>query len=468
MAPPVAANSTTPGSPAAEERGGSSVLARVVAALAVIAAILIVAYLLFSGGGGYEAKAVFQNAGQLVKGNQVLVGGQPIGSVKDIRLTDSGHAQITMELEKFHPLHEGTTATIRATSLSGIANRYVSLDLGPNNADELESGSTIPADKTTSIVDLDQLFNTLDPQTRKSLQRVIQGSGRWYDGKARETDRSAYYFNPALSTSSRLTRELVRDRVVFKQFVGDTADVVTDLAERRDDLSALVGNADATATAIASENAALARSLDLLPETLRNANTTFVNLRATLDDLDVLVNESKPATKELAPLLRELRPLVRDARPTIRDLRVLIRKPGPGNDLIELNRKTPKLAAQTDVVFPRTVRALQKTQPVIEYIRPYTPDLVGWFTKFGQGAAPYDANGHYARIQPIFNAFQFDSTPGGDVLTYTGDSGRLSGLQVRRNQRCPGGAMQPPPDGSAPYRETADFQCDPNTVPPGP
>jgi phospholipid/cholesterol/gamma-HCH transport system substrate-binding protein len=255
---------------------------------------------------------------------------------------------------------------------------------------------------------------------------------------------------------------------VFKQFVSDGADVMTALADRRGELTDLVSNTNTTAAAIASENVAFGRTLDTLPGTLRNANTTFVNLRATLDDLDVLVNESKPATKELAPFLRVLRPLVRDARPTIRDLRVLIRKPGPGNDLIELNRKTPKLAKQTDVVFPRTVRALQRTQPVLEYVRPYTPDLTGWFTKFGQGAAPYDANGHYARIQPIFNAFQFDSTPGGDVLTFTGDSSRLAGLQVRRNQRCPGGAMQPPPDGSAPYRETADFQCDPNTVPPGP
>ena len=46
--------------------------------------------------------------------------------------------------------------------------------------------------------------------------------------------------------------------------------------------------------------------------------------------------------------------------------------------------------------------------PVLEFLRPYTPDLVGWFRDFGQGAANYDANGHYARIQPIFNAFSLD------------------------------------------------------------
>ena len=43
---------------------------------------------------------------------------------------------------------------------------------------------------------------------------------------------------------------------------------------------------------------------------LRQANTTFVNLRAALDDLEPLVNTAKPATKNLAPFLAELRPVV--------------------------------------------------------------------------------------------------------------------------------------------------------------
>jgi phospholipid/cholesterol/gamma-HCH transport system substrate-binding protein len=443
-------------------------LARAAAAVAVAAAIVLLAILLFTGGSSYESKAIFENAGQLVKGNQVLVSGQQVGTISDIRLTNDGQAEVVMSLDRFTPLHDGTTAVIRATSLSGVANRYVALTLGPNSARKLPSGATIGADRTTAPVDLDQLFNTLDPKTRKALQQVIQGSATQYAGKAKQADRSLHYFNPALSTSSTLTRELVRDRVVFQQFVRDSARVVSDLADRRTQLTSLVSNTNTTAAAIGDENAALTRTLDVLPTTLRNANTTFVNLRATLDDLDVLVNASKPATRQLAPFLRVLRPLVHDARPTIHDLRLLIRKPGPGNDLTELARKSPQLASLTNTAFPRTVRALRKTQPVIEYARPYTPDLSGWFTKFGQSANVYDANGHYARIQPLFNAFQFDDIPGSPQLDFTGATGRLAGLQVRKSQRCPGGAMQPPPDGSAPFKETPNFACDPSTVPPGP
>jgi phospholipid/cholesterol/gamma-HCH transport system substrate-binding protein len=443
------------------------VLARVAAVVVVVAAIAIVAILLFTGGSDYTVKVQFENAGQLVKGNQVQVGGRPIGTIGKISLTSDGLAEIEITLSELAPLHEGTTAVIRSTSLSGIANRYIALSLGPQSAKKIDSGGFIRADRTTSPVDLDQLFNTLDAPTRKGLQNIIQGSAAQFGGKVQQASESLKYFNPALSTSSQLLRELVRDRPVFKRFVTDTANVVTDLADRRSDLSQLVGNANATAGAIAGENAALARTLDLLPNTMREANTTFVNLRATLNDLDVLVNESKPATKDLARFLRVLRPLVRDSKPTIRDLRQLVHRSGAGNDLTDLLNKSPRLAALTDTVFPRSVTALKKTQPVLEYVRPYTPDFAGWLTKFGQSAAPYDANGHYARIQPIFNAFQFTNTPTGPVLTPNTGS-RLANLQTGKNQRCPGGAMQPPPDGSAPFLETPNFACDPNAAPPGP
>src|SRR3954451_12816208 len=243
--------------------------------------------LLFSGGGKHTYHLRFQNAGQLVKDDDVQIGGRRIGSIREIKLTDDNQADVTIEVEDhFTPLHKGTTATIRATSLSGIANRYVALSLGPNSANKLASGSTIPADKTTAPVDLDQVFNTLDAPTRKALQRIIHGQATWYTGRAKQTDQSLKYLNPALYQSSSLARELVRDRVVFQEFVTDTSNVVTDLADRQSQLTDLVSNANETAGAIGSENVALSQTLDVLPQTLRNANTTLVNLRSTLDDLD--------------------------------------------------------------------------------------------------------------------------------------------------------------------------------------
>ena len=106
-----------------------SAMGRVAAVGAVIAAIVLVALLLFGGGGdSYTVKARFMNAGQLVKGNPVELGGVPVGSVKDIKITDDGQAEVELSIDDdYAPLRRGTRAVIRQVSQSGIANRYVDL-----------------------------------------------------------------------------------------------------------------------------------------------------------------------------------------------------------------------------------------------------------------------------------------------------------------------------------------------------
>jgi phospholipid/cholesterol/gamma-HCH transport system substrate-binding protein len=448
-------------------------LARAVALGAIVVAAIVVAVLLLSNGGDPTYKLRFQNAGQLVKGDEVQVGGRAVGSITDIKLTNDNEAEVTIELREFAPLHEGTTGIIRSTSLSGIANRYIALTLGPNSAPQIKEGSTLNTLKTTTPVDLDQLFNTLDPKTRAALQEVIQGSAEWYQGKGRQANESAKYFNPFLATSDEVFRELTSDQEALTRFVVDSSKLVTAVAERRDDLANLVSNANATAGAIANENVALAGALEILPTTLRRGNTTFVNLRATLDDLDVLVNESKPVAPRLAPFFRELRPMVAAAVPTVRDLRKLVRQAGPNNDATDLLRKAPRLQQVATPAFRTGIQALQKSQPVIEFIRPYAPELVGWLRDFGQSASPYDANGHYARIAPQFNAFQFNDSPV-PLLTPQPPSDRLNSNGVPNYffpapRRCPGGASQYPPDGSAPFRDSSGtLDCDPSVSIPGP
>ena len=445
---------------------------RVAAVGALIVVAVVAAVVLLGGESGHRYYMEFQSAGQLVKDDDVQVGGRRIGRINGIELTDENLARIEVEVqEPFAPLREGTRGVIRATSLSGVANRYIALTLAPENARRLEDGATLTTERTTSIVDLDQLFNTLDDPTRKDLQGIIQGLATATKGRGDEMNEAAEYFNPTLSATRKLLEEVTEDEGVLTEFLVNSSKTVTALAARRDDLAQLVGNTDETAGAIAAESASLGEALDILPATLRRANTTFVNLRATLDDLEALVDVSKPATKRLTPFLKELRPLVRSARPTIADLRRLVSRTGPDNDLVDATRSFPGLQQVASPSLSASRQALIKSQPVLEFVRPYTPDITGWVRDFSQGAANYDANGHFARIQPIFNAFSFTENAAGGTLTPIPPDQRLDNLDLGNMMRCPGAAIQPLPDGSNPWTDQGRLDakdCNPEQVPPGP
>jgi phospholipid/cholesterol/gamma-HCH transport system substrate-binding protein len=458
-------------------------IVRTAALAAVLVVGVVVAVLLLGGGGGgYTVKARFQNAAQLVKGNLVQTGGAPIGTVDNIDLTPDGEAEVTMKIkDDYVPLRRGTLATIRQASLSGVANRYIDLRMAPHGAKKIPDGGVIEQDSTTTAVDLDQLFNTFDPETRKALQGVINGSARQYKHYGKQFNEGIAYLNPSLAASSRLFRELNRDTPLLERFIVSSSQLVTDIADRHDDLAGLVDDLATTTTAIGNQNQALAESIGRLPGFERRANTTFVNLRAALDDLEPLVDASKPVAKKLRPFLAELRPLARDARPTVRDLSKIIKRPGAANDLIELtNLQVPLRDVTTrkfqangklrDGAFEASQDALRGNTPEFAFFRPYTTDLLGWFDDFSHSGV-YDALGAVSRVGVHANAFalagaggagQFEVIPPelrGPALNAT--------LETRQNNRCPGGGDHKTQDGSGPWKPTPDYLCDASQVLPG-
>jgi phospholipid/cholesterol/gamma-HCH transport system substrate-binding protein len=159
--------------------------------------------------------------------------------------------------------------------------------------------------------------------------------------------------------------------------------------------------------------------------------------------------------------LSRLRPLITEAIPTIGALDDLIHNPAGTGDLTLLARSTPALAAIAAKTFPELVNELNDSQNQVDYLRNYTPDVVAALTNLGQAGAYYDANGHYVRAQPVLLPFALDAN---HQLQTQFPSQRYDGLQAAR-RRCPGGAVQPTPDGSAPQQVPG---CDTSAVPPGP
>ena len=240
---------------------------------------------------------------------------------------------------------------------------------------------------------------------------------------------------------------------------------------------------------------------------MREANTTFVNLRAALDDLDPLVDASKPVATRLRPFFSEpARRLGRRRADHRATSSAILKHPGPANDLIELTRLQPPLAkaavgsgspdcgndptsldqlakAQDDNftqgAFGETVCALRNSEPPLSMFRAYTPELVGWFDDFGHSGY-IDAIGGIGRIGTTFNPFSSPPRAASRTCStpLTPDE-QIAALDTGNLRRCPGGNERPvsdidPSDDSVPFTDGGALtdgrpgDCDPSQTAPGP
>jgi phospholipid/cholesterol/gamma-HCH transport system substrate-binding protein len=480
----------------------TSLIGRIAAFGAIALAIIVVAVIVLSSGSSYKVHALFQNADQVVRGDEVEVAGNSIGTVSDVELTPNNQADLTLNIgnSSYKPLHVGTIATVRLASLSGLANRYIDLRMGPAGAAAIPNNGTIPTSNTVTAVDLDELFDTLNQSTLKGLQQVIQGSASEYADQGKNVQAALVYLNPAIASASAEFREINRDTPRFTNFIVKTSNLLTDLSTRSSDLSGLVQHLSTTTQALANQQVALGQSIQRLPGFMRLANTTFVNLRNALTDLTPLVNVSKPVVPKLNRFLQQLRPFAVEAVPTVQNLATLICKPQavctpqqPGqNDLIQLNELSVPLAAAAcgtgpnateclghvfangkvrNAAFHESWISLNKSSPEIATDRPYAVDLTGWFEGYSHPGV-IDANGGVSRIATIFGLQSFGNGPTSIIpagiagflqqFLGTGAPGGHGLLTIDQGDRCPGSQER----GATWYPESG-YPCNPSEVPTG-
>ncbi|HEX6115963.1 MAG TPA: hypothetical protein VFY99_02615, partial [Solirubrobacterales bacterium] len=129
----------------------------------------------------------------------------------------------------------------------------------------------------------------------------------------------------------------------------------------------------------------------------------------------------------------------------------------------------------TQGAFGEQICALRDGRPSVAFLRAYTPELVGWLDDFSHSGT-IDANGGMGRISTTFNSFSPsapDVLPG--VLPNIFQTGGplqpnqvFDGLTTDQRQKCPGANERDPGDGSTPFTENGELDCDPTQVPPGP
>jgi phospholipid/cholesterol/gamma-HCH transport system substrate-binding protein len=436
----------------------STAVSRVLALASLVLGVVVLTVLLVNGGGPYKITARFVDAGQLVKGDLVEVGGRKVGTVDDLVLSDDGLADVKLKItdDGITPLHEGTTATIRTVGLASVTNRVVALEPGPATTPKLPDGGLLPTSQTRGVVDLDMLLDAVDPTVRKRLKTIVHQAAKAFAKPAPEqVNQTLLYLNPALSQTAALGRELVADQAALERLITSGAAASGAVAQRDADLAGGLESGAAALRQIADRRDALTDILDRGPPVLRQTRATLDRLTKLLPIADPVIRDIRPSIAPLARLLRDVPPVVADSGPAIDAIRALLPK------AVAVLKQVPAVDAAATPALKSTTIALKELLPIVAGLRVYAPDFIGGlFNGFGGSTAGYyDANGHFIRItlqgsRDSFAGTLIPSLPG------SGFDGLRTGLMAR----CPGAAEEPAPDKSNPWIPDTSL-CDPKQTP---
>ena len=287
----------------------------------------------------FELKATFQNSPPIQKNQAVRIAGVDVGKVSKVEPVggDSPAVVVTMKLkDDALPIHEDATIKVRPR-IFFEGNLFFDIRPGSPSAPTVDSGDTIPASQTSAPVQLDQVLGTLQADTRKNLQKLLEGYGGALNNKPQPgedddqvADVKGKTAGQALNQTLDYSPEALRGAAVVNQsllgsdlhdlskLVGAQQKVFAALDTHEGSLKDLITNFNTTMAALAAEQDNLRETVHLLPGLLEAANPA-------LDKLNAAFPPTRAWALEMVPGVRETPATIQAAFPWITQTRGLLR-----------------------------------------------------------------------------------------------------------------------------------------------
>jgi phospholipid/cholesterol/gamma-HCH transport system substrate-binding protein len=226
---------------------------------------------------------------------------------------------------------------------------------------------------------------------------MFRALGAGLEGNGQELNDVLGGLGGSLKHGANVVDTLIDDRHQVRTLVKQLGSVSAAIGEREASIRQIAGKGLVSFNAIAGRDAKLRELLKTLPSTLRQVQTTTRTL-------DTVSGKASPVLTNLATALREVRPAVRTLRPAATNADAAV---------AELGRAAPGLAQTLRAVrsaAPSTATALGdvkdlicQVNPMLRYLKPYTPDVIQTVIGLGSAGNSYDAMGHLLRLIPIIN-----------------------------------------------------------------
>ena len=374
---------------------------------ATVLVILVAVFLSYNANQGlpfvpsYKLTAEMPSAANLVRGNEVRIGGTRVGTVDSIGVErrDDGAsiALLGLKMERsVDPLPIDSTLLIRPRSALGL--KYVEIMRGTSD-DGFADGDTIPlANATPDPVEFDEFTNMFDEETRAASQTNLKEFGDAFAGRGASINQAIGAFRPLLEDIIPVAQNLASPETNLQRLIVELADAARIVAPAAESQAALFVNLDATFGALREvARPYIQESIAEGPATLDAAIESFPVQRPFLANTEGLFRELQPGAASLATTAPSIAGALEVGTPTLR------RYPPFNARLASLLDEVATFAE--DPLVPRGIRRLTDTaqtlKPTLKYLAPaqLTCNYVSlWFRNVSSLLSEGDNNGTWQRF----------------------------------------------------------------------
>jgi phospholipid/cholesterol/gamma-HCH transport system substrate-binding protein len=459
-------------------------------ALTIVAVALLAALVLATsaasqgdGDGSYKVRAIFDNGGFIVPGEDVRIAGANVGSVESVDVSMPGDvvsleggphaipgkAVVVLDIadEGFQDFRADASCLIRPQSL--IGEKFVDCrptvprapgSEPPPPLEQIEDGEAgegqylLPLENNGKSVDIDLINNIMRRPYAERFRLILNDLGAGLAARGDELREIVERANPALRETDEVLAILAAQNRELAQLTADSDVILAPLARERGSLSGFIRSSAATAAATAERGAELEQNLNKLPPTLREIRLTMnelgnfsdaafpvfkvfgdnaASITAATRQLGPFADASAFALKDLGDVAEQAGPKLRDADPVVRQIRDLARR-----------------AARPSTNLNRLTSSLRRTGG-FEDLMSFLYNTTGAFNGF-------DRFGHYQRTNILVSGcIQYQTFPlSGCVANFTGPgtavgrdmSSRAAMREVFGEPGSDSGGTRAPTDGA--------------------
>ncbi len=259
------------------------------------------------------------NAFGLVSGADLKVDGVRAGKITSFSLDGKNHALVGIKIDQpgFGSLRTDVHCQSRPQSLIG---EYF-LDCAPGrNKEELKSGAIIPVAQTETTVAPDLVNDVLRMPYRERLRLIINELGAAVAGNGKALNDAVRRANPALKETDRLLALLANQRNNITDLTGNADQVVTALAQNKGNVTRFITEAKRTAVATAERRADNQATFHKLPGFLEQLKPTMAELGRTADAQRPALANLSASAPQLKRFFNDLVPFSQASTPSFRSL----------------------------------------------------------------------------------------------------------------------------------------------------